>query len=226
MIKRVVEHLDEMRAAMELLRAEELEAAGRLLDDAMHQGRGVYIFGNGGSASTASHLAVDLGKNIRTGTGPRMRVLSLTDNVAWLTAVANDQGYADCFAEQLRNYLQPGDLIIAISASGDSQNVVRAMSLARDVGADRLALVGFDGGRAAGLATQCIRVDSFDYGIVESVHLFVVHILVRMLQQSHSRTEAEPLAVEGETVTVGSCHKDDILMGRENPAVEGIGAAS
>lgn len=180
MASRVLEYLDDMQSATALLRVEEIGAGYRLLADARSNGRGVYICGNGGSASTASHMAVDLGKNVRGG-GNRMRVVSLTDNVPWLTAVANDQSYADCFAEQLRNYLQPDDLVIGISASGDSDNVVRAFELSRRCGAHRLALIGFDGGRIARLATTRIWVDSHDYGIVESVHLLVVHVLVRML---------------------------------------------
>lgn len=178
-----------MRQALALLRHEEVEAAHRLLREALDNGRGVYICGNGGSASTASHFAVDLGKNLHRLRGPRMRVVSLTDNVAWLTAVANDEDYADCFSEQLRNYLQPNDLVVGISASGDSENVVRAFQLAQDMGAERLALIGFDGGRLAQLATVRVWIDSHDYGIVESVHLFVAHQLVAMLTHGERASE-------------------------------------
>jgi len=181
MLVRAVGYINEMRQVLGLLRAEEIVGAYQLLACALHEGRGVYTCGNGGSAATASHLAVDLGKNLPTASQRRMRVVSLTDNVPWLTALANDQGYADCFAEQLRNYLSPGDLVIGISASGESENVVRAFELAGEMGADRLALVGFDGGRLARLATQRVWVASHDYGIVESLHLMAAHMLVRML---------------------------------------------
>jgi D-sedoheptulose 7-phosphate isomerase len=191
-IGNVSEHLDEIQAATAMLRAEEIEGGATLLADALDRGRGVYICGNGGSASTASHLAVDLGKNLCTGPGPRMRVVSLTDNVPWLTAVANDQGYENCFAEQLRNYLEPGDLVIGISASGDSENVVRAFHVACDVGADRLALIGFDGGRLGPLATKRVWVDSHDYGVVESLHLIVTHVWVRMLSADPWRAQSLP----------------------------------
>lgn len=177
------DYLRDMQSATALLRPSEIEAAYALLLRALKEGRSVYLCGNGGSASTASHMAVDLGKNIPTGLGPRMRVLSLTDNVAWLTALANDISYDDCFTEQLINYIKPNDLLIGISASGDSQNVVRAFELARRVGADRLAMIGFDGGRLVNLSTARIWIDSHDYGIVESVHLFITHLLVRMLSQ-------------------------------------------
>ncbi|MBU0717428.1 MAG: SIS domain-containing protein [Planctomycetes bacterium] len=181
MNRRAVDYLGDIREAASLLRVEEIEAGAALLAEALHDGRGVYICGNGGSASTASHLAVDLGKNLVTGPGKRMHVVSLTDNVPWLTALANDAGYADCFAEQLRNYLQPNDVLVGISASGDSENVVRAFELARAAGASRLALIGFDGGRLKQLATRSVWVPSHDYGIVESIHLMVAHIWVRML---------------------------------------------
>ena len=189
MIRGMNDFLQAMQTATALLRPSEIEAAFSLLLRALREGRGVFLCGNGGSASTASHMAVDLGKNIPTGPGRRMRVISLTDNVAWLTAVANDVCYEDCFAEQLINYLQPRDLLIGISASGDSENMVRAFELAKRVEADRLAMIGFDGGRLAKLATSRVWVDSHDYGIVESVHLFIAHLLVRMLSEQIGRKE-------------------------------------
>lgn len=173
--------VDEMLTAVGLLRHEEIAAAAELIRDARRGDRGVYLCGNGGSASTASHLAADLGKNVRTRTGRPLRVVSLTDNAAWLTALANDEGYAACFVGQLRNHLQPDDLVIGISASGESENVVRAFEFAHARRAHRLALVGFDGGRLARMATRRLWVDSYDYGIVESVHVMVAHLFVRLL---------------------------------------------
>ena len=186
MSKRADRHISEMQRVIALLRAEETEAAYDLLADAFHRDRGIYLCGNGGSASTASHLAVDLGRVFRDCGGRRIRVMSLTDNVPWLTAVSNDECFADCFADQLRNHLRPGDVLIGVSASGDSENVVRAFQYAREVDASRLALIGFDGGRLARLATHRIWVDSYDYGIVESVHLFVGHLLTDMLSRGES----------------------------------------
>lgn len=190
------EYLRSMQTATALLRPFEIEAAFALLVRALKEGRSVYLCGNGGSASTASHMAVDLGKNIPTGPGPRMRVLSLTDNVAWLTALSNDINFDDCFTEQLINYIKPDDLLIGISASGDSENMVRAFELAQRVGADRLALIGFDGGRMVNLSTARVWVDSHDYGIVESVHLFIAHLLVRMLSQHAQRQNQSDVDVE------------------------------
>jgi len=182
MSKRAARHIAEMGRVITFLRLDEIDAAYEVLAGAFRNDRGVYLCGNGGSASTASHFAVDLGRAIRSSPGPRIRVVSLTDNVPWLTAVSNDDSFANCFADQLCNHLRTGDVLVGISASGDSENVVRAFEYARGVpGTSRLALIGFDGGRLADLATHCIWVDSYDYGIVESAHLFVGHLLAGML---------------------------------------------
>lgn len=178
----IEQYIEQMQATMSLLRTRELEAGLALVQDAMTRARGIYLCGNGGSAATASHLAVDLGRIQRRDVQSGARVVSLTDNVPWLTALSNDESYEDCFAGQLQHVLRPEDLLIGISASGDSENVVRAFTLARDRGAHRLALVGFGGGRLAELATARVWVDSYDYGVVESVHLFVGHLLVQALK--------------------------------------------
>lgn len=199
----VLAYIDEIRSAMELLRDEEIEAGVTMLSSARRAGHNVYIFGNGGSAATASHLAVDLARNAGGDRARPLRVLSLTDNAAWLTAAANDDGYENCFADQLHRLIRPGDLVIGISASGNSENVLRAFDVAQAARARRLALVGFDGGRLASLATACINVDSHDYGVVESVHVAVCHVLVRMLRK---------LADEEETLlAVGEAPAEDIL---------------
>jgi D-sedoheptulose 7-phosphate isomerase len=108
----------------------------------------------------------------------RFRILSLNDNAAIVTALANDIGYEHIFSEQLVNLIQPGDLLIAISGSGNSPNVVRAMTYAREQCAEVVAVLGFDGGRAAALADLAVIVPSDHYGIVEDVHLIINHILV------------------------------------------------
>ena len=200
MSKRAGRHIADMQRVIASLREEELERAYGLLADAFHQDCGIYLCGNGGSASTASHLAVDLGRAMHGREGRRVRVVSLTDNVPWITAVSNDESFANCFVDQLRNYLRPGDVLIGISASGDSENVVRAFQYARDAAAGRIALVGFDGGRLARLATHCIWVDSYDYGVVESAHLFVGHLLTNILIRGESRL---PQAVAVQELTRG-----------------------
>jgi D-sedoheptulose 7-phosphate isomerase len=141
----------------------------------------VFIAGNGGSAALASHLACDLEKTA-SGAQPRLvrrrlRALSLNDNVATLTAWANDEGFAVVFAEQLRGHADPGDLLIVISASGNSPNIVAALEMAAELGLGTIALVGFDGGRALELADHALHVQVSDYGVVEGVHGVLTHVI-------------------------------------------------
>jgi D-sedoheptulose 7-phosphate isomerase len=138
----------------------------------------VFTLGNGGSASTASHMAADLAKNTIAANMRRFRIMSLTDNAAILTALANDLGYANVFREQLENLIRPGDLLIAISASGKSPNVLNAIRYAQRQCAETASLLGFDGGDAAAMSDVAIIVPSNHYGVVEDVHLVINHILV------------------------------------------------
>jgi D-sedoheptulose 7-phosphate isomerase len=134
--------------------------------------------GNGGSASTASHMAADLAKNTIGANMRRFRVLSLNDNMAILTALANDLGYEKVFSEQLKNLIRAGDLLIVVSASGNSPNVVNAIRYAQERSAEVAGIFGFDGGTGATLADFSIVIPSNHYGVVEDVHLVINHILV------------------------------------------------
>jgi D-sedoheptulose 7-phosphate isomerase len=140
------------------------------------------IFGNGGSAATASHFACDLAKNTLVEGRPRPRVLSLNDNVALLTAVSNDLAYEAVFAEQIETWAEPGDLVIAISASGNSPNVLAAVEVAQRRGAAVIGLTGFGGGRLAQLAQAPVVVDSHDFAWVESAHLVIEHLITYALR--------------------------------------------
>ncbi len=153
-------------------------ALGELLYRAYRDGKHVFTLGNGGSASTASHMAADLAKNTIEQNMRRFRILSLNDNASLLTALANDLGYENVFSEQLKNLIRAGDLLIVISGSGNSPNVVAAIEYARERSAEVAAIVGFGGGRAAELADLAIVVHSDHYGIVEDLHLVINHILV------------------------------------------------
>jgi D-sedoheptulose 7-phosphate isomerase len=138
----------------------------------------VFTLGNGGSASTASHIAADLSKNTIAPNMRRFRISSLNDNTAILTALANDLGYENVFSEQLQNLIRPGDLLIAVSASGNSPNVVKAIRYAQSRSAESVGILGFDGGQAAQIVDLSIVVESSDYGVVEDTHLIINHILV------------------------------------------------
>jgi D-sedoheptulose 7-phosphate isomerase len=137
----------------------------------------VVIMGNGGSASTASHFARDLRIGSRVEGKPRVRATSITDNMAMVTSLANDVDYDAIFREQLIDQIEEGDVVIGISASGNSPNVLKAIEYAREKGAVTIALTGFDGGKLKGLVDKAIIVSSWDYGQVEDVHLSLGHMI-------------------------------------------------
>lgn len=143
--------------------------------------RFVYVFGNGGSGTTATHITEDLGKStldpsdLQDASKKRLKIMSLTDNVGWILAVGNDVGYEDIFVQQLMNYGQPGDLCIAISGSGNSPNILKAVQWAKQHGLRTFGLTGFDGGRLKELQDDGLHVDLSDMGMVESIHLAVFH---------------------------------------------------
>jgi len=163
-----------------------LEQVVNRLHSVREHGACVYIMGNGGSAATASHFANDLGKAAKKSGRPPIRAFCLTDNVPWLTALANDDGYEHVFAGQLDNHLRTGDVVIAISASGNSPNLMRALELAKLRGATTIGILGFDGGTLRRLVDITLLVPSRPgyYGPVEDVHLILEHAITACLAQS------------------------------------------
>jgi D-sedoheptulose 7-phosphate isomerase len=157
-----------------------------ILRRAYRAGAKVFALGNGGSAATASHLACDLGKNVAPVGAPRFKVVALTDNVATLTAWGNDNGYDRVFVEQLDNLIDPEDVVIAISASGNSPNVLRAVELARARDATVIGLTGFRGGSLRSLCDVCVVVPSDEMDQIEDAHLALQHLACRLLRQELS----------------------------------------
>ena len=163
----------------------DLEKLTSKLLEAYKKGAKIFIAGNGGSAATASHLACDLSKTV-LGSEPteksrRLHVIGLSDNAAVLTAWANDEGYEHIFSEQLKNLAQAGDMLIVISASGNSPNIIRAVETARDLKMDTVGMLGFGGGKVKGLLDTAVIVDSYDYGYVEGVHSVLGHLVTSWL---------------------------------------------
>jgi D-sedoheptulose 7-phosphate isomerase len=152
-----------------------------LLYEAWEHGRFVYVFGNGGSATSATHFCEDLGKSslresdLQDESKKRLKIMSLTDNVGWMLAVGNDVGYEDIFAQQLMNYGQAGDLVLAISGSGNSPNIVKAVDWANRHGLTTFGISGFNGGKLKEMQTDGIHVELNDMGMVESIHLCLFH---------------------------------------------------
>ena len=140
-------------------------------------GRHIFVCGNGGSASTASHFTCDMVKGASYERDSRFRILSLTDSLPTLTAYSNDAGYDTVFVEQLKNFAKAGDLVMCISGSGNSPNVVRAMEYAKSIGCKTLALTGRDGGKLGPLAQLNIHVDAPHMGRIEDAHMIVCHMI-------------------------------------------------
>jgi D-sedoheptulose 7-phosphate isomerase len=157
---------------------------------AYQQGRTTYLFGNGGSAALASHVACDLGKGTAAAGRKRFRAVSLTDNVPVMTAWANDFHYDDIFAEQLVNLVEAGDIALAISTSGTSPNVVKALQVARDAGAFTIGLTGFEGGKMKALCDLCLVVPSNNVQFLEDAHLGVTHAIFTSLRQRIANLDA------------------------------------
>lgn len=167
------------------------------LQHARLQRNQVFIMGNGGSASTASHFVCDLAKNTRHTDLPHFRVIGLTDNMAIFSAYANDEGYASVFAQQLANLIRPNDVVIGISASGNSQNVLNAIDEARKhADVTTIGFTGFDGGRLGHMVHVNIHVKSNIIEHVEDIHLMLEHMIVKTIKdQAYSETSlAKPLA--------------------------------
>jgi D-sedoheptulose 7-phosphate isomerase len=146
--------------------------------DARDRDAQVFVVGNGGSAATASHFAVDLGKGASMTGERRFRVISLTDNVPWISALANDLSYADVFVEQLKNFARPGDLLLAFSGSGNSENVLRAVRYANEIGCRTIGLSGFSGGKLKDEAQECLVMQADHMGRIEDGHFVVQHLIV------------------------------------------------
>lgn len=153
-----------------------------VLQRARMQGNQVFIMGNGGSASTASHFVCDLAKNTRREGLPHFRAIGLADNMEIFSAYGNDEGYENVFSQQLINLIRPGDMVIAISASGNSKNVLNAVEEARKYEATTIGFTGFDGGRLGQMVDLHIHVNSRIIEHVEDIHLMLEHMIVRTIK--------------------------------------------
>lgn len=178
-------YLNELRELLGRLPLDAIDRICEALYRAYAEGRTMYVFGNGGSAALASHIACDLGKGTHaprppwvdlTGV-PRFKVCSVTDNVPMITAWGNDSAYEDIFAEQIDNFVQPGDVAFAISGSGNSPNVLRGLERARERGAINVGLTGFRGGKMLSLLDHALVVPSDSMQRIEDVHVVAAHLI-------------------------------------------------
>lgn len=175
-------YISDLQNTLNQLPASQIEAAIQMLTEARMERRQVFIMGNGGSASTATHFVCDLAKNTRKPDLPNFRVIGLTDNMAIFSALANDEGYENVFAQQLASFVEPDDIVIGISASGNSANVLNAIELGNRMGAFTIGLTGFDGGRLRSMVALDIHVPSNCIEHVEDIHLMLEHLICKAIK--------------------------------------------
>ena len=173
----IKEYVSAQKAALDSIPSESVKQIIAVLQTAIAQDRQVFVFGNGGSAANASHFVTDLGKGASDKLRKRFRCLSLNDNVSWLTALGNDYAYEEVFVRQLMNFANPGDILLVMSVSGNSPNIVKALEWALANNLDTIALVGRKKGKVGDLAKHSIVIDSEHYGRVEDAHMGICHML-------------------------------------------------
>ena len=177
-------YAEEMSRAAKTIDPAAFDQAAGILLKAYLSGARMFSCGNGGSASIANHMQCDHVKGVRTATDLNPQVMSLSTNVELVTAIANDIGYESVFVYQLQSQSAPGDVLVAVSSSGGSPNIVRALTWARDAGLRTIGITGFDGGAARSVAEVSIHVDCANYGIVEDLHQVIMHALAQYIRQS------------------------------------------
>ena len=169
------------KAVLDNLSADDISKVMNVLEDARLKGKRIFICGNGGSASTAAHFECDFNKGVSYDQKVKYDFECLSDNVPMMMAIANDIGYDDIFVVPLRNKLKRGDIVIGISGSGNSENVVKAVEYGNEVGAETIVLVGYDGGKLKKIAKYHIHVEVDNIQVVEDVHLMLDHLMMFIL---------------------------------------------
>lgn len=179
-------YIDSVMDVLDRLRTEQMNSlleAIEMIRKARDEDRTVFIMGNGGSAATSSHFVSDLAKGTIVDGEKRFRAIALTDNIPLITAWSNDSDYSDIFAEQLKNLLSPGDIVIGISGSGNSKNVLKAVDYASKNGAKTIGFVGYDGGKLKNMVDVCILADIHYMQKAEDVHMLLEHMLTSAIRE-------------------------------------------
>jgi D-sedoheptulose 7-phosphate isomerase len=180
----IKQYLSDLHETLDLLSIESIQQVIDTLYNARIGNKQVFIMGNGGSASTASHFVCDLSKNTRVEGTPHFRVIGLTDNMALFSALANDEGYDQVFTSQLASLLRPDDIVIGISTSGNSPNVVKGIKFANSMNAETIGFTGFDGGKLAKIVDLQVHVPSNCIEQVEDIHLMLEHLICTALKNA------------------------------------------
>ena len=176
-------YITEARNALEVLPVDRIAQVVELIEEARQQAKNVIIFGNGGSAATASHFASDLSKGAICPNKPGIKAFALTDNISLLSAWANDTGYENIFAGPLENMVEPGDVVIGISGSGKSKNVCNGVRVAKERGAATVCFTGFEGGELKDMVDIDIVVPSSNMEQIEDIHLLIGHVITTYLRE-------------------------------------------
>ncbi len=170
-------YIQEQRLALEAIPVDSVESIINDFRKALKEDRQIFVFGNGGSASNASHFVTDLGKSSSDKTYRRFRCLSLNENLSWITAIGNDYAYAEIYLRQLENYARPGDIVFVMSVSGNSPNLVKAIEYCKKQNIYIIALTGAKKSSLAELADKVIVINSTHYGRVEDCHMHICHMI-------------------------------------------------
>lgn len=173
----ISDYIRQQKAALDSIPVDGVTDIINTFRDALKTDRQIFIFGNGGSAANSSHFITDLGKGASDKLGTRFKCLSLNDNISWITALGNDYSYEDVFLRQLQNFARPGDIVMTLSVSGSSPNLVKAIDWGVNNGMYTIALVGKKRGRLAQIAQKVVVIDSDHYGRVEDAHMGICHII-------------------------------------------------
>ena len=193
-------YLKKVHKAIDTIDTQTLAELSEILDKARIEGRNIYVFGNGGSSATASHIAGDFLKGISYQLDKRFKIMCLSDNTPALMAIANDLDYSEIFVEQLKAFVKKDDIVIGISGSGNSSNVVKALEYANEIGAFTVAISGYDGGKIKKIAKHNIHIPVNDMEVVEDIHMMIFHALKQDLI----------LKIKGENYSMGKTYDERI----------------
>jgi D-sedoheptulose 7-phosphate isomerase len=175
------DYISQLKETLDNLERGEIVKLASLLEEARLNGNKVFIFGNGGSGSTATHFACDINKGASMGKEKRHRIIALTDNIPTMLAYSNDLSYDDVFIEQLKNFIDPGDIVIGISGSGNSKNIIKAIEYANAIGNTTIGITGYEGGKLRQISTFSVNANRNDMQISEDIHMILVHLMMKML---------------------------------------------
>src|SRR6202140_5079429 len=195
-LESIINYFAELEQMMRAISLPDLKKVLGILEEGYHNGHRIFVMGNGGSAATASHFALDLAKNTIMQRAPRVKAISLTDHVPLITAWSNDTAYEHIFAEQLANMIEPGDVAIGISGSGNSPNVINALHMAKQFHASTISLLGAKGGKIKDMVDAYILAPGQNIEQEEDAHMILAHVITRHMREV-VRSYAESLALAG-----------------------------